>query len=144
MESKLNSYFNASCFVSPPIIGSDGIATGFGNSATGIVDGPGQANMDFALSKTVALRWPDQNSSSPISGRVLQRIESSAVCQPRCQLHLTDVRCHFQHGSKRSCRTAGDEVYVLDQEKLGKPLKCASISSEVRFVRQAAHSDYTP
>ena len=61
VESKLNNYFNASCFVNPPVIGSDGIATAFGNSATGIVDGPGQANMDFALSKTVALRWPDQN-----------------------------------------------------------------------------------
>jgi len=58
MESKLSKYFNASCFESPQIIGSDGIATGFGNSATGIVDGPGQANLDFALSKTVALRWP--------------------------------------------------------------------------------------
>ena len=61
-ESKLNNYFTASCFVTPPIIGSDGVATGFGNSATGIVDGPGQASLDFALSKTVALRWPDQYS----------------------------------------------------------------------------------
>ena len=61
VESKLNNYFNASCFASPPIIGSDGIATAFGNSETGIVDGPGQANLDLALSKTVALRWPDQN-----------------------------------------------------------------------------------
>ena len=58
VESKLSNYFKTSCFVSPPIIGSDGIATGFGNSATGIVDGPGQANLDFALSKTVGLRWP--------------------------------------------------------------------------------------
>ncbi len=63
MKSKLNNYFNSSCFVSPPIIGSDGIATAFGNSATGIVDGPGQASLDFALSKTVALRWPDRNSA---------------------------------------------------------------------------------
>ena len=63
VKSKLNNYFNSSCFVSPPIIGSDGIATAFGNSATGIVDGPGQASLDFALSKTVALRWPDRNSA---------------------------------------------------------------------------------
>jgi len=44
-ESKLNGYFNASCFTSSPVIGADGIGTAFGNSATGIVDGPGQANL---------------------------------------------------------------------------------------------------
>jgi hypothetical protein len=63
VESKLNSYFNSSCFASPPIIGADGIGTAFGNSATGIVNGPGQANLDFAVSKTVALNWPVERSS---------------------------------------------------------------------------------
>ena len=43
-------------FTTPPVVGSDGIGTGFGNSGTGIVDGPGQANLDLAFSKTVALR----------------------------------------------------------------------------------------
>jgi hypothetical protein len=59
----LDSYFNKSCFTNPPIIGADGIGRGFGNSGTGIVDGPGQANLDFALSKTVALNWPVEKSS---------------------------------------------------------------------------------
>jgi hypothetical protein len=63
VESKLNGYFNASCFTTPPIIGADGIGTAFGNSATGIVDGPGQANLDFALSKTVMVNWPIEKSS---------------------------------------------------------------------------------
>jgi hypothetical protein len=63
VESKLNNYFDTSCFTSPPIIGADGIGTGFGNSPTGIVDGPGQANLDLALSKTVALNWPLEKSS---------------------------------------------------------------------------------
>lgn len=63
VESKLNSYFNASCFTSPPIIGADGVGTAFGNSETGLVDGPGQANLDFALAKNLALRWPSENSS---------------------------------------------------------------------------------
>jgi hypothetical protein len=62
-ESKLNGYFNASCFTTPPIIGTDGIGTAFGNSATGIVTGPGQANLDLAFSKTVALNWPAEKSS---------------------------------------------------------------------------------
>jgi hypothetical protein len=63
VESKLNNYFNASCFVSPPVIGADGIGTGFGNSATGIVNGPGQANLDLALSKTVVVNWPVEKIS---------------------------------------------------------------------------------
>ena len=63
VESILNSYFHASCFSSPPVIGADGVGTAFGNSATGIVDGPGQANLDFAVSKTVALNWPHEGSS---------------------------------------------------------------------------------
>jgi hypothetical protein len=61
--SKLNHYFNASCFTSPPVIGADGIATAFGNSGTGIVDGPAQANLDIALSKEVNFDWPREKSS---------------------------------------------------------------------------------
>jgi len=63
IEPKLNGYFNASCFTNTPIIGADGIGTGFGNSATGIADGPGQANLDLACSKTVSLRWPVEKGS---------------------------------------------------------------------------------
>ena len=55
VKSKLSGYFNASCFMSQPVVGADGIGTAFGNSATGIVDGPGQANLDVAFSKSVAL-----------------------------------------------------------------------------------------
>jgi hypothetical protein len=61
--SKLNNYFNASCFTTPPVIGADGIGTGFGNSGTGIVEGPGQANLDLALSKTAIVNWPIEKSS---------------------------------------------------------------------------------
>jgi len=63
VESKLGGYFNAACFTSPPIIGADGIGTAFGNSGTGIVDGPGQTNLDLSLSKTVIVNWPIENSS---------------------------------------------------------------------------------
>jgi hypothetical protein len=61
--SKLNNYFDRSCFTIPPVIGSDGIGTTFGNSGTGIVDGPGQANVDLALSKIFAMKWPAQPGS---------------------------------------------------------------------------------
>jgi hypothetical protein len=61
--SKLNDYFNKSCFTTPPVIGEDGIGAGFGNSGTGIVDGPGQANLDLSASKTVTVPWPREKSS---------------------------------------------------------------------------------
>ena len=63
VESKLGGYFNAACFTNPLIIGADGIGTTFGNSGTGIVDGPGQANLDLALSKTAIVNWPIEKSS---------------------------------------------------------------------------------
>ena len=63
VNTKLGGYFNASCFTTPPIIGADGIGTAFGNSATGIVNGPGQANLDLALSKAVMVNWPIEKSS---------------------------------------------------------------------------------
>jgi hypothetical protein len=63
VESKLSGYFNAACFASPPIIGADGVGTAFGNSGTGIADGPGQASLDLALSKTEIVNWPKEKSS---------------------------------------------------------------------------------
>lgn len=61
IEAKLNAFFNTSCFTNPPIIGTDGIGTGFGNSPTGLVDGPPQANIDLAVSKRWPLKWPHEN-----------------------------------------------------------------------------------
>jgi hypothetical protein len=63
ITNKLDHYFNSSCFITPPVIGADGIGTGFGNSATGITNGPGQANIDLAISKTTPLRWLSDSSS---------------------------------------------------------------------------------
>ena len=60
LTKKIHNYINTSCFTgSYPVVGSDGIATGFGNSKPGIVQGPGQYNVDTALSKTFALPWPN-------------------------------------------------------------------------------------
>jgi hypothetical protein len=62
VDSKLNDYFNSACFTTPPVIGADGIGTAFGDSGTGIVNGPAQANVDFAVSKTMGLGWPRDGS----------------------------------------------------------------------------------
>jgi hypothetical protein len=42
---------------------ADGIGTAFGDSGTGIVDGPGQANLDLALSKMISFDWPREKSN---------------------------------------------------------------------------------
>jgi len=60
LESKLNRYFNPSCFTTPPVIGADGQGTAFGDSATGIVNGPDQANFDLSLAKAIPLAWPTE------------------------------------------------------------------------------------
>jgi hypothetical protein len=51
VTSKLNNYVNMSCFTVPPIIGSDGLATGFGDSGNGIISGPDQRNFDISIIK---------------------------------------------------------------------------------------------
>ena len=63
VESKLANYFNKSCFTTPPVIGADGIGSTFGDSATGIVDGPGQFNIDASLLRNIAISWPKEGSS---------------------------------------------------------------------------------
>jgi hypothetical protein len=63
VQSKLNNYFTKACFTTPPIIGADSIGTAFGDSATGIVNGPDQANLDLSLTKIIPLRWPREGSS---------------------------------------------------------------------------------
>jgi len=63
VQSKLNNYFDKACFTTPSIIGADGVGTAFGNSATGIVNGPGQANLDLSLTKTFPLHWPQEGGS---------------------------------------------------------------------------------
>jgi len=60
---RLDKYFNRSRFTTPPVIGADGIGTAFGNSGTGIVDGPGQVNVDLSLSKLASLHWPREGSN---------------------------------------------------------------------------------
>jgi len=82
VESKLNGYFDASCFTSPPVFSADGIGTSFGNSATGIVDGPGQANMDISFSKTVVLRWPIENSSLQFRAEFYNALNHTQFANP--------------------------------------------------------------
>jgi hypothetical protein len=61
---RLNNYFNNNCFTNNyPVIGSDGIATGFGDSGVGIVTGPGQFNFDMSIVKNTNFKWPNEKAS---------------------------------------------------------------------------------
>ena len=80
--SKLNSYFNTSCFTNPPAIGTDGIGTGFGNSGTGIVSGPGQANADLAFSKTIPVKWPSEASSLQLRAELYNALNHPQFANP--------------------------------------------------------------
>ena len=55
ITSKLSDYINATCFEAPLVVGADGVATGFGNSGVGILQGPGELNFDFSLIKLFPL-----------------------------------------------------------------------------------------
>jgi hypothetical protein len=63
VKSKLDGYFNASCLTTPPIIGADGVGTAFGDSGTGIVDRPGQFNIDAGVTRLVTLSWLKEGGS---------------------------------------------------------------------------------
>lgn len=82
IETKVNAYFNRPCFTTAPIIGADGIGTGFGNSGTGIVDGPGQANLDLALLKTLRLNWPRENSHVELRGEFFNAFNHPQFANP--------------------------------------------------------------
>jgi hypothetical protein len=51
VNSRINQYFNVSCFAAPAVIGSDGMGTDFGNTGVGILRGPDQRNMDLSFIK---------------------------------------------------------------------------------------------
>jgi hypothetical protein len=82
VESKLNNYFNASCFASPPVVGADGIGTAFGDSATGIVNGPGQANLDLAVSRSVMVNWPIEKSGFQFRAELFNTLNHPQFANP--------------------------------------------------------------
>jgi hypothetical protein len=82
IESTLAGYFNASCFTRPAIIGTDGIGTAFGNSGTGIVNGPGQANLDLAISKNVPSNWLFEGSSIQLRAEFYNALNGPQFANP--------------------------------------------------------------
>jgi hypothetical protein len=82
VQSNLNHYFNPMCFTTPPVIGADSIGTGFGNSATGIVDGPGQANIDIGVTKAWTVVWPHDGSNLQFRAELFNALNHPQFSNP--------------------------------------------------------------
>lgn len=62
VESRINGFFNGACFVGPPVIGADGLATAFGNGGIGNVRGPAQQDFDISVIKKTPIGDSDARS----------------------------------------------------------------------------------
>jgi hypothetical protein len=82
VQSKVNNYFEPTCFEAPPVVGADGIGTAFGDSATGIVNGPAQANLDLSLTKTIPLRWRNIESNLQIRAELFNVFNHPQFADP--------------------------------------------------------------
>ena len=80
--SKLNNYFNKSCFTAPVVIDADGIGTAFGNSGTGIVNGPGQANVDIAFTKEMYFKLSSENCAVQFRAEFFNALNHSQFSNP--------------------------------------------------------------
>jgi hypothetical protein len=82
VESKLNGYFNTDCFTTPPVIGADGIGTGFGNSASGIATGPDQSNIDVGVMRSVGIGWPKDNGTLQFRAQFFNALNHAQFFNP--------------------------------------------------------------
>jgi hypothetical protein len=82
IEKKLDAFFNISCFTTPPIVGADGIGTTFGNSSTGIADGPGQSNVDLAVMRTVGTPWLREGSRLQLRAEFFNALNHPQFANP--------------------------------------------------------------
>jgi hypothetical protein len=64
------------------VVGADGIGTGFGNSGTGIVDGPSQANLDLAITKAVSISWPLEQSTVELRAEFFNALNHPQFANP--------------------------------------------------------------
>jgi Carboxypeptidase regulatory-like domain/TonB-dependent Receptor Plug Domain len=82
VKSKLNGYFNQDCVAGYQPVGDDGMATGFGNMGVGLLNGPGQANFDLALTKRVSVNWFDRDSTWEFRSEFFNAFNSTNFADP--------------------------------------------------------------
>jgi hypothetical protein len=87
VTDKLNNYINASCFATaPPVVGSDGLATGFGNTRPGIIHGPDQRNTDLSLIKNFVVPWPNERSNLEFRTEFFNAFNTPQFSDPDAEL----------------------------------------------------------
>jgi hypothetical protein len=89
VTDKLNKYINQSCFPSDanglpvfPVVGADGVATGFGNTRPGIVHGPDQRNTDLSLIKQFVLPWPNDRANIEFRAELFNAFNTPQFSDP--------------------------------------------------------------
>lgn len=88
-ESRLNAFFKTSCFTTPPVIGSDHVATGFGNSPIGFLRGPRQANLDAAVTRTFRLATWREGTAVVFRGEAFNALNHAQFTDPDTELTST-------------------------------------------------------
>lgn len=58
----LNGWINTSCLTTPAVVGSDGIALGFGNTPNGVLRTPDQVVSDISLKKAFSVPGPKEGT----------------------------------------------------------------------------------
>ena len=89
VTGKLNKYINQSCFPLDanglgafPVIGADGVATGFGNTRPGIVHGPDQRNTDLSLIKQFVVPWPNDRANVEFRAELFNAFNTPQFADP--------------------------------------------------------------
>ncbi len=82
VTERLNNWINKDCMAPYPVVGDDGVATGFGNSPMGILHGPGQANTDLSLLKQFPLKWPYEGTSIEFRAEFFNAFNQTTFADP--------------------------------------------------------------
>ena len=81
-NDKTLNYFNRSCIGTFRIIGDDNLATDFGNSGVGIVNGPGQNNTDFVIAKRFRLGIINESSNLEFRTEIFNLFNTPQFANP--------------------------------------------------------------
>ena len=85
-EARLAGFFKTACFTTPPIIGDDHVATGFGNSPIGFLKGPRQTNLDAAIAKTLLVSHWREGASVTFRGEAFNALNHTQFQDPDTEL----------------------------------------------------------
>lgn len=121
VTSRLNNWINQDCLASFPIIGDDGVATGFGNSGMGILHGPGQANTDLCAANVDRLdslpaiprRWPLNSSRDASHEHLMDGGRVSMVGGAGSQIAFTaSISAPLLSSCRRKARKLAIGIFV--------------------------------